>query len=133
MSRESDPKEWRRFAEIDRRAARHLLDAGDYDSCAFHCQQAVEKFLKAIIVQQTGERPPHVHDLLTLLRKVSGIETDEETERFIGSIDTYYVGTRYPLEVVDPGIFDKPLAQSAVDKMERIFQWFSTRFNFEDT
>ncbi len=107
MSRESDPKEWRRFAEIDRRAARHLLEA--------------------------GERPPHVHDLLTLLRKVSGIETDEETERFIGSIDTYYVGTRYPLEVVDPGIFDKPLAQSAVDKMERIFQWFSTRFNFEDT
>lgn len=132
MSRESDPKEWLRYAEIDRRAAKHLLDDGDYEACAFHCQQAVEKLLKAIVVKQAGERPPHIHDLLTLLRKVSGIEADEDMERLIGGIDTYYVGTRYPLEVADPGAFNESLAQSAVQKMEKVFQWFSTRFNFED-
>lgn len=42
MSREADPKEWLRYAESDRRVARHLLEAGDYEACAFHCQQAVE-------------------------------------------------------------------------------------------
>ena len=66
MSRESDPLEWLRYAEIDRRAAKHLLEAGEYETCAFHCQQAIEKLLKAVIVKQTGQRPVHTICVLCL-------------------------------------------------------------------
>lgn len=132
MSRETNPQEWLRYANDDRRAAKHLLDSGDYGTCAFHCQQAIEKLLKAIIVKQSGERPPHVHDLFTLRKRIKDIETNVEIKELIADIDTYYVGTRYPVEVVDPDTFIRPLAQSAVEKMEKVFEWFSTRFNFEN-
>ncbi|MGQ0604767.1 MAG: HEPN domain-containing protein [Anaerolineales bacterium] len=58
MSREKDPREWLHYAENDQRAAKALIEAEIYEHCVFHCQQAVEKLLKAIIVKQTGDRPP---------------------------------------------------------------------------
>ena len=133
MSRETNAQEWLRYAESDRQAARHLLDSGDYAACAFHCQQAVEKLLKAIIVKQTAERPPHVHDLFTLRKQIKDVETTDEIKELIVDIDSYYVGTRYPVEVVDPETFVRALAQSAIEKMDRVFEWFSTQFNSEDT
>jgi HEPN domain-containing protein len=66
VSRGEDVLEWVAYAERDRRAARHLLESGDYEACALHCQQAVEKLLKAGIVSQTGERPPYEHNLWKL-------------------------------------------------------------------
>ena len=47
MSREEDVREWMARAERDQRAARHPLESGDFEACALHCQQAVEKLLKA--------------------------------------------------------------------------------------
>lgn len=133
MNREANPQEWLRYAGVDRQAAKHLLDAGDYETCAFHCQQAVEKLLKAIIVKQTGEPPPYAHDLLTLLKKISGIEVEESMAESINAVDSYYIGTRYPLDVVDPGTFKKPLAEKAVQQTEEIFTWFLTRITFDGT
>ncbi len=133
MNREADPQEWLRYAEVDRQAAKHLLDAGDYETCAFHCQQAVEKLLKAIIVKQTGERPPYAHDLLTLLKKISGTEVQESIAEAMNAVDSYYIGARYPLDVVDPGTFKKPLAEKAVHQTEEIFTWFLTRITFDGT
>jgi HEPN domain-containing protein len=133
MNREDNPKEWLRYAENDRSSARHLLASEDYEACAFHCQQAVEKLLKAIIVKQTGQRPPHIHDLTTLLRKIGGLRIDEALAQSIRNIDAYYVGTRYPLDVVDPGTFRKPLAESAVQKMDEVFTWFLSRITFDAT
>ncbi len=48
MSCEGNPQEWLQSAESDRRAAKHLLESGDYEPCAFHCQQAVEKLLNTV-------------------------------------------------------------------------------------
>jgi len=131
MNREADPQEWLRYAENDRQAARHLLEAGDYETCAFHCQQAVEKLLKAVIIRQTGQRPRHTHEMNALLEQLGDFEIEPEMAQSISGIGVYYVGTRYPLDVVDPGIFIRPLAESAVQRMEAIFKWFLTRINFD--
>lgn len=132
MSREGNPQEWLQSAESDHRAAKHLLESGDYEPCAFHCQQAVEKLLKAIIVEQTGGRPEHTHDLNALLEKITGLEMDEDIEQIVSDIDGYYIGSRYPLDTVDPGIFVKPLAEKAVQYTDEIFKWFLTRIVFEN-
>jgi HEPN domain-containing protein len=63
MINETDVQEWLAYAEADRQAAEHLLESDDYMACAFHCQQAVEKLLKAIIVAETQKRPPYLHNL----------------------------------------------------------------------
>ena len=131
MSREGSPKEWLRHAEMDQRAAKTLLASGEYEPCAFHCQQAVEKLLKAIIVQQTGQRPVHTHDLNALLRQVTGVELSVEITQAISTIDAYYVGSRYPLDAVDPGVFKRPLAESVAQRTDEIFQWFLAKISFE--
>lgn len=130
MKRELDVREWLRLAEADRRVAKLLLQDGEAAAYAFHCQQAVEKLLKAIIVNRTGQLPPYVHDLRPLLRSISELGTDEKLVTAVGYLNAYYAATRYPVDTVDAESFTAPLAASAVDQMEFVFQWYSTRMNF---
>lgn len=58
IDREADVREWLAYARADQQAANALFEAGLYSACAFHCQQAVEKLLKAAIVAETGKRLP---------------------------------------------------------------------------
>ena len=77
MINETDVQDWLAYAEADRQAAEHLLESGDYMACAFHCHQAVEKLLKAIIVAETQKRPPYLHSLRLLLEQIGTIEPPE--------------------------------------------------------
>lgn len=131
MSRETSAKEWLNKAESDRDTAKYLLAGEKYDDCAFFCQQAIEKLLKAVLVLQTDKRPPHTHDLRALLDVISNLDTSEIDEA-VSSISGYYVGSRYPLDDVDPAIFQRPLAEAAVQKTERVFKWFLAKINFEN-
>ena len=59
------PKEWRLLAERDISVADHLaatMAPLPTEIIAFHCQQAVEKYLKGALVI-LGEDPPYTHDL----------------------------------------------------------------------
>jgi HEPN domain-containing protein len=62
------PEDWRILAEWDLSVADYLainmrpIPAG---IIAFHCQQAVEKYLKGALVI-LGEEPPYIHDLYRL-------------------------------------------------------------------
>lgn len=132
MKRETNAQEWLRLAEGDRRVAHLLLQDGEYDACAFHCQQATEKLFKAIIVKRTNEPPPYIHDLRPLFRYISDLGIDGDIVLATNSLNAYYAATRYPLETVDPSTFIKPLAESAVRDMEAVFTWFLARVNFKD-
>ena len=78
--------------------------AADYMACAFHCHQAVEKLLKAIIVAETRKRPPYLHNLRLLLEQSSGFEPPEGVVRKLVKIEPHYLGTRYP-GLVDPRFY----------------------------
>ena len=59
------PKDWRLLAERDIAVADHLaatMRPVPTEAIAFHCQQAVEKYLKGVLVI-LGEEPPYIHDL----------------------------------------------------------------------
>ena len=59
------PKDWRLLAERDIAVADHLaatMRPVPVEAIAFHCQQAVEKYLKGALVI-LGEEPPYIHDL----------------------------------------------------------------------
>ena len=63
--------QWLAKAEGDFVVAGRLADSGEqfHDAVAFHCQQAIEKLLKAALVAR-GIEPPKVHDLPELFRRV---------------------------------------------------------------
>jgi len=83
----------------DLKSAKILLehDCGN-DYVAFHCQQTIEKALKAMILYlyatlETG------HSLLYLCKKV--IEKHKEFSKYIDGcmfVSQYYIETRYPNE-----------------------------------
>ncbi len=60
--------EWIRKAEADFRAADELADNQPplHDVVCFHCQQAAEKYLKALLVE-AGIAVPRTHNLVALL------------------------------------------------------------------
>lgn len=92
-------RDWKGKADGDLRSARALLDLDppETDAVAFHCQQASEKYLKALLVA-VGIEPPRTHDLGVLLELAS--------ERYPAILDLqeacdylspFAVQTRYPL------------------------------------
>lgn len=66
------------------------------DSVCYHCQQCIEKYLKAYLLAQ-GAVPPRTHELVLLLRQCAGY--DAALSRLLSAIlilDPYSVAIRYP-------------------------------------
>jgi len=68
-------REWIAKAEGDFDVAQLALRAGvrpNYDAVCFHCQQCMEKLLKAVLIHE-GAKPPRIHDLVVLSDLLRGI------------------------------------------------------------
>jgi HEPN domain-containing protein len=95
-------EEWIYKAEEDFESAVYLAKKDKKavpDSVCFHCQQCIEKYLKAFLISNDIE-PPGIHDLQRLRAICS--EVDESFEEVSGELDilhAYAVNFRYPGEV----------------------------------
>jgi len=89
-------KEWIQFADKDLQAALIMLDHENIRSiAAFHCQQAVEKCLKALLEERELD-VPKTHDLEKLAARVEvGWGIAFEDERLL-VLNTVYIESRYP-------------------------------------
>jgi len=93
---------WFRFADMDLDAAEVLQDnrPKHFEIICYHCQQAVEKYLKGYLIFKGIEKPPKIHDLIELCNMCTDID-----ERFDSILDKCYyltqfgVQPRYPDEV----------------------------------
>jgi HEPN domain-containing protein len=89
---------WARKAEDDYQTARRLLDAKTrlYDQICFHCQQAAEKYLKAIL-QEQGAAVPRTHDLPDLHHLLlAGNASLRGLRRRLVFLTQFAVDFRYP-------------------------------------
>jgi HEPN domain-containing protein len=89
---------WIRKAESDLRAARKLAKDRPpcHDEACFHCQQAVEKFFKALL-QEWGLAVPRIHELDTLLDLLLPKDsTLSRLRRGLKRLTQYAVDYRYP-------------------------------------
>ena len=64
-------------------------------SAAFHCQQAVEKYLKALI-ENLDMDVPRVHTLLVLMNIVMEKYKIDFDRDVLDQINEVYIDTRYP-------------------------------------
>jgi HEPN domain-containing protein len=91
-------REWVRKAEEDHQVVGRLAGADKpiHDAICFHCQQAVEKYLKALL-EELGQFIPKTHDL----NKLSGLLIPtypglKAFRRAYPVLTRYAVDTRYP-------------------------------------
>ncbi|MDY0392051.1 MAG: HEPN domain-containing protein [Candidatus Bipolaricaulis sp.] len=93
------------------------------DIVCFHCQQAVEKGLKALLIVH-GITPPKTHALEDLALLVSQAEPEAESfARELAALTPYAVTARHP-EFSEP---TKEEAQSAIDIARRVLSWIQRR------
>lgn len=91
-------QEWFERGDHDIETAQLLYgEVGYTDVIAYHIQQAIEKYLKGYLVLQ-GQRPPWVHELDTLLNRVSQLEPDLYPQfiELCEKATRYYIEERYP-------------------------------------
>lgn len=96
---------WLSYAEENFEMARLALERGYLNACLQNAQQAVEKALKAALVEAKGEFPK-THSIRELVRvaaveKVPAVITSEECDL----LDSIYIPSRYPVFGVLPEQF----------------------------
>ena len=93
--------EWMQKARQDLDSAKFLSDMRPLpkEIIGFHCQQAVEKCLKAFLVLHDIE-PPRSHDLLYLKTKCQSMERlPEIDDTILSRLNPYAAQHRYPGEI----------------------------------
>ena len=85
----------------------------------FHCQQALEKLLKGIVVEQRSpEYVRRTHDLVSLAEELN-LQISEEQFRLLRRLGELYVPSRYGEEDVDLG------DESLIDWLRQATELFS--------
>jgi len=123
----SEAERWLRQAEDDYATATLLFEQGRHSACAFHCHQAAEKALKALLYA-AGDRPwGHVLPALLKRAESEGVaEPDAEVTRAVNELDKHYTSARYPdaYEATIPAEFYTiGMAEEAVEWAEVILKF----------
>ncbi|MEK7563042.1 MAG: HEPN domain-containing protein [Patescibacteria group bacterium] len=110
---------WRKGARDALEMAQLALQAGKYDHALFNCQLAVEKALKAKIMEKTRKPHPKIHDLRKLSLLVHDSWTVEENELF-DIVSSFAVAARY----------DDPLWAQQYATAEHATKWIERSITF---
>ena len=107
------------MAQKDIKSARILFEHdADNEMVCFHCQQAIEKYLKGYLICVTGELQEG-HNLLKLCKKamvydsIFGLFLKE-----MAFVNTFYIETRYP--AIDPLIVSEEDTEECFIILERV-------------
>ncbi len=98
--KEADFTEWVRYADEDCNSAKALLDSDAYPGhVIFHCHDALEKYLKAIMLKDNQEIE-YIHKLKNILINTPISDDDKMylKNTFI-ILDELYMASRYPTKV----------------------------------
>jgi HEPN domain-containing protein len=110
-------RQWLEKATEDLEAARRLTDLPHV--CSFHCQQAVEKGIKAVLVLREVEFA-RTHDIDILLRQLGdqGLTPGHIDSEDLAALTRFAVDTRYP-----PETSTAKEAEDALDLSEQFLEW----------
>ena len=130
---ESEHLDWLKFSQMDFTSAKYLFDSPLHPSpleiICYHCQQAAEKAIKALIVY-LGEPGgmPKVHNLSFLLNQIKNIAKDckgkeipTEIYDCADRLTQFSVMPRYPNEIE----VDEPMTRKALEDATDLINWVS--------
>jgi HEPN domain-containing protein len=98
-----------------------IVNGGPWSMAAYHIQQAIEKYLKALLVERDFA-PPKIHGLGQLLDLIPGGPAPRDVEEATIMTTSFGWMTRYP---GSPPL-DEPQVQSATKSLRDVKDWVLT-------
>lgn len=119
---------WENGAEEAMKNADFMLDRGSFAYALFFGHLAIEKILKAIVIEITDDHAPRTHDLL-YLTGLAKLDLTKAQENFMIEIGRFNIEGRYPEEKYEIGkTLDRESTAQFLTKIKDIFLWLlSTR------
>lgn len=119
----NDTKQWFEYADENLASAKVLLESGLFNPCLQNAQQAVEKLLKALLVEFSikFKRTHSINELVKLLaEKQLAIDLTEDQCELLDSI---YLPSKYPLGGILPDYEpDRKTCENCIAIAERVKQ-----------
>ena len=114
-------------SRLDLESARKSLQGDSFLHCLFGCQQALEKLLKASVVEVTNQAPPRVHNLIRLAA-LAELSLQADQEILLSKLSLEYIELRYPeeLETIDE-MNHRAIAEEHLQQTEEFFRWYEAR------
>jgi HEPN domain-containing protein len=108
---------WVVFAEKDMLAVAEIIENQSLTNVAtFHCQQAIEKYFKAFILE--NDKPlMKIHNLLALYGTIKEIIDFGFDEDLLSTVNDIYLESRYPGEI---GLLDNG-SMPTVEQVNKFF------------
>jgi len=119
---DSSIKKWIKQADHDFQMAKEIVEDGGYDTCAFLCQQAAEKYLKALFISKNEKNAPKTHYLDELAKLVS---SPTEIVDLTKDLAADYMISRYPdaSNSAPCEEYSETDAQDRIEKAQKIIDW----------
>lgn len=119
-----ETKEWYDMAVMDLGVARHLDETyrpKPLEIICYHCQQAAEKAIKALIIYYGGEGGmPKLHDLSFLLNQIKNkAYIEDKYYDYADALTPYGVSVRYPNEL----FLEESHVKEALEFSDDILRW----------
>ncbi len=119
-----ETKEWYDLAIMDLGVAKHLESTyfpKPIEIICYHCQQAVEKGIKALIMHYGAEGGmPKLHDLSFLLNQIkNNVSIEDKYYDYADTLTPYGVSIRYPNEL----FLEEKHAKKAIQYADEIIRW----------
>ena len=115
-------KEWIKKAENDLKVVEHELKLSEgeiaKEDVCFHCQQAIEKYLKAFLMFH-DVKYKRTHDISYLLNECGKIDNDFSNIE-IRNISFFAVEIRYPDVSYEPSIEEVKFYHELVKQIEKL-------------
>ena len=121
---DQETRQWMKLAEMDYGVAQHLYETyypKPYEIICYHCQQAAEKAIKAIIMAGGAQGGlPKLHDLSFLLNQIRNtVKIEERYYDYADALTPYGVSIRYPNEL----FLEERHAKEALRMVKEILEW----------
>jgi HEPN domain-containing protein len=121
-----DFTEWITQADYDYDTARVMRQSGRNFYAVFMCHMAVEKALKALVFQKTGEVLPKTHNLFWLLSKIE-VKPPQLIGEFVIKLNEANVATRYPEALSEMiKIYNDAITDSIITQTQEVLSWIKT-------
>ena len=113
-----ETEKWLKLAGEDMKMSHAAWDLDIYAACVSHCEQAVEKVLKAGLVDK-GVVFRKTHDLLELVQML-GLKLDADKMDFLAKLTDQYLPSRYGDVYVE---YSREVAENYFESAKDLYQW----------